>query len=75
MLEGTPDEIFQKKILNLNISIYISVDAVFNGDYESAIIFMKICSIRMKIVKYGPILAYSARHFNNSITNDCYTVH
>ena len=46
------------------------LDSVFDGDYESAIIFMKICTGRMKIVKYERILAYSSRHFNNSIPNN-----
>jgi hypothetical protein len=40
MLKGTPDKKFQKIFLNLNISIYISFDAVLGGDHESNIIFI-----------------------------------
>jgi len=53
----------------------MSLDSVCDGDYESAIIFMKICTGRIKIVKYERILAYSSRHFNNSLANNCCTVY
>ncbi len=39
---------------------YISdkyIGSVFNGNHESAVIFMKICTCRMKILKYERILA------------------
>jgi hypothetical protein len=43
----------------------MSIDAVFDGDYESAIIFSE--NICMKIVKYEYILACNSRYFNNFI--------
>ena len=51
------------------------LDSVFDGDYESGIIFIKIYTRRMKSVKYERILAYSSRHFNNSVANNCFTVY
>jgi hypothetical protein len=48
----------------------MSVDSAFDVDHESAIIFMKISTWRVKIVTYEWILAYSSRHFNNSIVNN-----
>src|SRR5271163_4410938 len=47
-----PKNIFRQKYTN-----DISIDAVFDGDYESAIIFGKISTLKMKIVKYECILA------------------
>jgi hypothetical protein len=44
--EGCPRQKISKDFLNWNISIYISVDAVFDADYESAIIFCEIFYIK-----------------------------
>ncbi len=53
----------------------MSLGSVFNGDHESAVIFMKICTCRMKILKYERILACSQRHSNNSIPNNCFKIY
>ena len=44
-----------KNLNNKNGSISTSANAVFDGDHESA---MKVCTRKMKIVKYECILEY-----------------
>jgi hypothetical protein len=68
---GTLHDFFRKIFFRQKYTSDMSLDSVFNGDHESAMIFMKICTWKMKIVKYEHILAYSSRHFSNSIPNNC----
>ncbi len=53
----------------------MSLGSVFNGDHEYAVIFMKIGTCRMKILKYERVLVCSQRHFNNSIPNNCFKIY
>jgi len=48
-----------------------SREAVFDGDYESAIIFGENIYTKNKIVKYECILACNSSHFNNFTGNKC----
>jgi hypothetical protein len=54
---GYPRQKFQKMFWNLNISIYISVDAVFDGDCEFDIIFVEKCNKKAKLARYEPVSA------------------
>ena len=49
----------------------MSIDSVFDGDHESAIIFMKICTWRMKIVKYDIICTLGCREGRNGFVTPC----
>jgi hypothetical protein len=44
----------------------MSPGPVFDGDHESAIIFIEICTRIVQIVEYDVILAYSPTRINNS---------
>ena len=58
---GTP-MIFSKKNFRQKYANDMSPDSVFDGDHESAIIFMRICTGRIKIVKYERILEHRSKH-------------
>jgi hypothetical protein len=49
----------------------MSIGAVFDEDYESAIIFAENTYNKNEIVKYECILAFNSRYFNNFIRNNC----
>jgi hypothetical protein len=69
ILEGIPDKKFQKTFSNLNISIFISADAVFHGDYEFEIIFVERCSLWYFYAQMGSYVATFAffLHFTTKI--------
>ena len=52
---GHPEDFFEKKIFVKKYANGMSIDSVIDADYESGIIFMKICTWKMKIVKYERI--------------------
>ena len=72
MLEGTPDKKFQKVFWNLNISIYISVDAVFDEDCEFDIIFVGKWNLWYFYAETGSYLASFAflLHFSTKIISN-----
>jgi len=50
---STPDKEFEKMFLNWNISVYISVDVVFDGDHEFDILLVEKCNKKKaKIARY-----------------------
>jgi hypothetical protein len=51
----------------------MAIDEVFDGDYESAIIFAENNYNKNEIVKYECILACNSRYFNSFIRNNCST--
>jgi len=59
--------LFRKFFFRQKYTNDMSIDAVFDGDYESAIFLVKIYTLTMKIVKYECILACNSSHFNNFI--------
>ena len=68
---GYPHDFFRENYFHLKYPNNMSLDSVFDGDYESGIIFMRICTKKKKIIKYERILAYSSRHFHICKANDC----
>jgi hypothetical protein len=57
ILMGYIRQKISQHFLNWNILIYISVDAIFDGDYEFDITCVEKCNKKSKIERYEPVWA------------------
>ena len=61
-MPGVPPGFFENVFFRQKYANDMPTASVFDGDHESDIIFMKIYTGRMKIVKYERILEYRSKH-------------